>query len=77
TSGDLFVVENYEFYKILEYSTDLRVINSLSDIESDVSFLGKPNELPEGYKLSRIFTSPMRNDSDIIYLYTAIEKEGE
>lgn len=77
TSGDLFVTKNYEFYKILEHSTDLRIINNLSDVESDISFLGKPNELPEGYKLSRIFTSPMRNDSDIIYLYTAIEKEGE
>ena len=77
SEGELFVVENYEFYKILENFTDIEVINDIDKITERVAFVGKPDSLPDGYWLLRIFTSPMRNDSDIIYLYTAIKKEGE
>ncbi len=76
--GTLFVFDNYEFYKILERKTNLRIINSLDDEKyNDVAFLGKPEDLDNKYKLVQIFTSPMRDNSDIIYLYTYTEKEGE
>lgn len=75
--GTLFVFDNYDFYKILERSTDIHVINSLDDKFEKMAFLGKPEDLDDGYQLVQIFTSPMRDNSDIIYLYTVIEKEGE
>lgn len=71
----LLVFENYDFYKILENTTELTIISSLEDSVDKVAILGKPVDLPEEYELSRIFTSPMRDNSDIIYLY--IVKEGE
>ncbi|MBR2543206.1 glycosyltransferase family 39 protein [Candidatus Saccharibacteria bacterium] len=73
--GELFVFDNYDFYKILEQKTDIKVINNLKETPGTVAFLGKPKDLSEGYQLMRIFTSPMKEDSDIIYLYTV--KEGE
>ena len=55
----------------------MKVVNSLEGTSGTVAFLGKPKDLDEEYQLSQIFTSPMREDSDIIYLYTYTEKEGE
>lgn len=75
--GTLFVFDNYDFYKILERSTDIKVINTLDEKLEKVAFLGKPEDLDDDYKLEEIFTSPMRDNSDIIYLYTYTEKEGE
>ena len=77
TDEHLLVGEHYEFYKILEDSTDLTVTNQ---VEQDVKLavLGAPSDVPQNYKLSRIITSPMRDNSDIIYLYTySVETEGE
>ena len=43
-----------------------------------LAVLGKLEDKPEQYTLSQIITSPMRDNSDIIYLYTYTEKvEGE
>ena len=73
--GELFVFDNYDFYKILERHSEVKVVNSLEGTSGTVAFLGKPKDLSEKYTLAQIFTSPMREDSDIIYLYTV--KEGE
>lgn len=70
TNETLLVTENYDFYKILENSSDITVVSEM------------PAEKPErlavlygmsdgaSYQLTRIITSPMRENSDIIYLYT-------
>ena len=75
----LYVFSNYDFYKILEKSTDLKIINELPELGSvkEIAFLGKPEDLSNEYRLSRIITSSMRDNSDIIYLYTVTAKEGE
>ena len=75
--GTLLVFDNYDFYKILERSTDIKVINTLDEKLEKITFLGKPEDLDDSYNLVQIFTSPMRDNSDIIYLYTYTEKEGE
>lgn len=69
----LLVREDYDFYKILEESTDLKVVN---DIQSagDFAVLGALDGVDHNYFLSQIITSPRREDSDIIYLYTYIGK---
>ena len=77
TDEKLLVNENYDFYKILEESTDITVINEVGKDEK-LAILNLPKEQPKNYQLSRIITSPMRDNSDIIYLYTYSEKvEGE
>ena len=65
----LLVGENYDFYKLLEHSTDITVVNSLNDANGDLAVLYS-EATSEKYALSRIITSPMRENSDIIYLYT-------
>ncbi len=73
----LLVFENYDFYKILESKTNLKIIDTIEDVDR-LAVLGKLEEIPAGYKLDQIITSPMRDNSDIIYLYTYTEKvEGE
>ncbi len=77
TNEKLLVSENYDFYKILENSMGITVVDEFEDGEK-IAFLGLPSEVPANYRLSRIITSPMRDNSDIIYLYTYSEKvEGE
>lgn len=77
TNESLLVEDHFDFYRILEDSTDLKIVDSITT-DGVIAILGKPAETPEGYKLSRIITSPMRDNSDIIYLYTAEAiKEGE
>lgn len=73
--GTLFVFEDYNFYKILERTRNLKVINKLGEKETEIAFLGVPKDLDEKYVLFRIYTSQMRENSDIIYVYTV--KEGE
>ncbi len=69
----LLVREHYDFYKILEASTELSIVDSIQD-KKDIAVLGPLGESGENYTLSRIITSPRRDDSDIIYLYTYTEK---
>ena len=77
TDESLLVKKDYDFYKILEKSTNIKVIDSVESVEK-LAILEKPETVPEGYRLDRIITSPMRDNSDIIYLYTVEEiKEGE
>ena len=73
----LLVFEDYDFYKILEASTDIKITDKVENTDK-LAVLGKLEEIPVEYELDRIITSPMRDNSDIIYLYTYTEKvEGE
>ena len=72
----LYVREHFDFYKILESSSDIKVVDKIEG-EDALAILGAPEKSPKNYTLSRIITSPMRDNSDIIYLYTySEEKEG-
>ncbi len=64
----LVVTDKYDFYKILEDSTELSIVNSLDEVgkENFAILRGRDDK----YQLSRIITSPMKDNSDIIYLYT-------
>ena len=75
--GTLVVEENYDFYKILENKTDLIIVDQSNDLK-DFAKLGKLENSTPNYQIKRIITSPMRDNSDIIYLYSYTEKlEGE
>ena len=74
-SETLYVKDNYDFYKILEASTNIQVVDKIDGL---VSFAAVgPVEQKDGFKLSRIITSPLSENSDIIYLYTSTGKEGD
>ncbi len=81
TDETLVVSDDYEFYKILEASTDVWVVTSeefskLTEAPPRVASLQQPVEnLVEEYHLSRLITSPKRDNSDILYLYTYTEGE--
>lgn len=70
TNETLVTSENYDFYKILERSTDIKVVSELGDDKPETIAMFHSTLDRPGYKLSRIITSPMRENSDIIYLYT-------
>ena len=73
----LCVEEKFDFYNILNDKTDIKILNHPEWEEPSVAFLhNKPTKVQSGYKLSRIITSPMRENSDIIYLYEK-EDKGE
>ena len=77
TDEYLLVNENYAFYKILEAKSDIKVVNEIEKVDK-LAVLGQLDDKPEEYGLAQIITSPMRDNSDIIYLYTYTEKvEGE
>ena len=75
TEEDTLVAEkNYDFYKILEDSIKLKVVSSVAEANTDRIAVLKTDTAKAGYGLDRIITSPMKENSDIIYLYT---KKGE
>ena len=60
------------FYRIIENSSDLKVITTIPEEKPErIASLGKLDNAPQGYVLSRIITSAKSDNSDIIYLYTA------
>ena len=73
TDEYLYAENHYDFYKILEESTSIRVVDNIQG--EKLAYLGHPEKTPNNYTLSQIITSPMRENSDIIYVYT--EKQGE
>ena len=77
TNETLVATENYDFYKILEQSSNVKVVQAAEETTERAAFLGKPGNLTENYQLDRIITSPMRENSDIIYIYQYIEEEKE
>lgn len=66
--------KNYDFYKILEDSTKLKVVPTVEETDVENIAVLHSRAVKEDYLLSRIITSPMSENSDIIYLYT---KKGE
>ncbi|MBR3252911.1 glycosyltransferase family 39 protein [Candidatus Saccharibacteria bacterium] len=74
TDEVLVARDNYDFYKILEDSMGIKVANELDNLSDTKVAVLKAQTDDESYQLSRIITSPMKENSDIIYLYT---KKGE
>lgn len=75
--GVLLVNDNYDFYKILENSTSIKVVDKLDGLNGFAS-LGKLESPHDNFAINKIITSPKSDNSDIIYLYTFTEKlEGE
>ena len=77
TNETLVVKDHYDFYKILENKTELKIVDSAENIEGNIASLGQLEKTPENYTLERIITSPLRENSDIIYLYTPKIEEIE
>ena len=69
----LLVSQHLDFYRILEGRTNLKVVDKLG-AGANVAVLGKMDGEHKDYQISRIITSPMRDNSDIIYLYNYIDK---
>ena len=72
----LVAPNNYDFYKILEDCSDIEVIPELRDSNDTKIAVLKSQIENESYQLSRIITSPMKENSDIIYLYTVKGEEN-
>ena len=71
TNETLVVEENYDFYKILEDSTDITVLDNLDSPYLPNHFVMLYGAVEnEKYQVDKIITSPMKENSDIIYLYT-------
>ena len=70
TDEALLVSDHYDFYKILEASTNISVINELGEEKPHNLAVLYNMRSDDNYQLSRIIASPMRENSDIIYLYT-------
>lgn len=75
TDEYLLATEDYDFYKILETSTDIKVLDAAENVEK-IAVIRKWEDKPADYTLAQIITSPMRDNSDIIYVYTE-KVEGE
>ena len=70
TDETLVVNENYDFYKLLELSTDIKVVGDASEAETERVAVLRDEVTDKKYILERIITSPLKENSDIIYLYT-------
>ena len=60
---------NYDFYKILEKSTDFKVVSSPEGVSGTIATLGRLDGAVGERKLHRIITSPKSLNSDRIYIY--------
>ncbi len=70
TNETLLVNENYDFYSLLELSTGITVVDTTPEEKPEsVASLHEPLT-DKNYTLTRIITSPLSENSDIIYLYT-------
>ena len=74
TEETLVAEKNYDFYKILEDKNGLVVVNDIANAQSEKVAVLKGQITNETYankyQLNQIITSPMKENSDIIYLYT-------
>ncbi len=77
TNEVLVVNDKFDFYKILEDKTDLKVRDRVDNSAEKLAIMGDKSSVPEDYTLYRIITSPRKDNSDIIYLYTATVNQGE
>ena len=73
TDETLVAEENYDFYKILEDTGGLKVVENVKSAETEKVAILKTQTSNANYVLSQIITSPMKENSDIIYLYTVKE----
>ncbi len=73
TDQTLVVHEYYDFYKILEASTNLTITDSIPK-QQNLATLHKIDVVDNDVVLTQIITSPRKDNSDIIYLYTYTEK---
>ena len=76
TEETLVAGENYDFYKILEDTGGVNVVADIKDAETEKVAVLKTQAKNDKYTLSRIITSPMKDNSDIIYLYTVKENSN-
>ena len=67
----LLAKDHYDFYKILEESTNIHVVSELDGPSYLKLAILHGQDDSDKYNLSKIITSPMAEESDIIYLYTA------
>lgn len=77
TDETLYVNEHYDFYKILENSSSIKITDNITEGLDTLATLGKIPDEQVNYHLSHIYTSPMKDNSDIIYLYHYTVTEGE
>ena len=70
TEETLVAEKNYDFYKILEDSTPIKVVGDVVEANTEKIAVLKMQTDKKNYELTRIITSPMKEKSDIIYLYT-------
>lgn len=73
TEETLVAGENYDFYKIIEDTGGIKVVGDIKEADTDKVAVLKAQTVSGGYSLTRIITSPMKDNSDIIYLYTVKE----
>lgn len=66
----LVAEKNYDFYKILEDKTTIKVVNNITEVQSDKFAILHAQTSDTKYTLNRIITSPMKEYSDIMYIYT-------
>ena len=57
TDEKLLVYEHFDFYKILEKTSDIKVVDK-AEKEEKLAVMGKLNDEDETYQLTRIITSP-------------------
>ena len=71
--GVLVAGEKYDFYRIMQNKSNVKVVREVGDVPGDasvVSVLGGGADVGVNLKLSRIYTSHLSENSDIIYVYT-------
>ena len=74
TQGTLVVpTDKLKFYQILGKSTEIKVVSEATGTEETLAYY-RAKVTDSHYNLSRIITSPRKENSGIIYLYT---KQGE
>ena len=75
TSETIVADKNYDFYKILEDKNGMVVVDDVSKVQTTEKVAVLRGQIENEaytnlYQLERIITSPMKDNSDIIYLYT-------
>ena len=71
--GTLVVGEKYDFYRILQDKVGVKVVREVGDVSGDarvVSVLSGGADVGNKYNLTQIYTSHLKENSDIIYVYT-------
>ncbi|MDO4742171.1 MAG: hypothetical protein Q4A79_02240 [Candidatus Saccharibacteria bacterium] len=70
TNETLLGSSHYYFFKILDDTTDIKVISEIPQKKPALLAMLRSEYSGDDYQLSEIITSSMKEDSDIIYVYT-------